>query len=396
MPRPLSLMLGVALVVGPGAATAQVVVGSELVGGSLRPTTGDPVSLFAVLPELRFFNPRYDFAIIGTGSMAPGSAVAPGGRLEAGLRQPVGGLWRADAAATLTHQRSLLGPVRTAVEGSFRLSRRVGGGGAWLSWSDRSGDVTGPWLAPNLARGFSGGVWRALGSIELRGSLSGIDVRRDGWITSVIPGRDSTAIIDTLPQDSVFRRRFSRYMAGELGLTWNPGPVRLAASGGATFSRAPGTPPLWYRVSGEVGLVPRVSLIVGAARLPVQVDPIAPHGRLLFGLRYGGQVGRRVAVNEPVRPTAMAFDVTTLQGEWRRFRVRAPAARSVRLMADFTDWAPVDMAPRDGGWWEAAIPVGPGSYRLNVQLDRERPEVPPGLPAVADEFQGRVGLLVLE
>jgi 1,4-alpha-glucan branching enzyme len=53
------------------------------------------------------------------------------------------------------------------------------------------------------------------------------------------------------------------------------------------------------------------------------------------------------------------------------FRLAAPAAHSVKLAADFTDWekSPVKMTKHAKGVWQASVPLPPGHYSYRFIVD---------------------------
>jgi hypothetical protein len=97
------------------------------------------------------------------------------------------------------------------------------------------------------------------------------------------------------------------------------------------------------------------------------------------------------------RPTSMrppGDGETPVVGGVRVVRVKLAAASRVELMADFTDWEPVELASRDGVW-ERAVSLRSGTYRVLIRVDGGEWIAPPGLPVVDDDFGGKVGLLVV-
>ena len=80
--------------------------------------------------------------------------------------------------------------------------------------------------------------------------------------------------------------------------------------------------------------------------------------------------------------------------EQRVVRVRAPTARTVEVMADFTDWTPLSLRAV-GDLFVREVAVAPGTHRVVVRVDGGpwRPAV--NTPAVDDDLGGRVGLLVV-
>ena len=83
-------------------------------------------------------------------------------------------------------------------------------------------------------------------------------------------------------------------------------------------------------------------------------------------------------------------------GEQRVIRVQASGARTVELMADFTNWEPVTLSPAtSGGGFERSFTLASGSHRVVVRIDGTTWRPPTNTPAVDDDLGGRVGLLVV-
>ena len=76
-------------------------------------------------------------------------------------------------------------------------------------------------------------------------------------------------------------------------------------------------------------------------------------------------------------------------------RVRAPASERVEIMADFTQWEPVQLVRTPNGFWEVTLPVKSGPHRINVRLDGGDWVVPTNVARVTDDFGGVVGLLIV-
>jgi hypothetical protein len=104
--------------------------------------------------------------------------------------------------------------------------------------------------------------------------------------------------------------------------------------------------------------------------------------------------GRSRATPPPAPGSAVRVAVERDSSDLVVVRVSAPMASRVDVMGDFSDWDPIALERRDGEWqMTRAIP--PGSHRLLVRIDGG-PWRPPGnLPTIADDFGGRVGLLVV-
>ena len=64
-------------------------------------------------------------------------------------------------------------------------------------------------------------------------------------------------------------------------------------------------------------------------------------------------------------------------------------------MADFTEWAPVTLAPSAEGF-ERSVTLTPGSHRVLIRVDGGPWRPAANTPAVDDDLGGRVGLLVVQ
>jgi 1,4-alpha-glucan branching enzyme len=97
----------------------------------------------------------------------------------------------------------------------------------------------------------------------------------------------------------------------------------------------------------------------------------------------------------PVRPRATAFALTPAGNGVYRVMLRIPGARTAEISGDFNQWTPVSLRETSDGVWEASVPIAPGTHRVNVRINGDRWTAPPGLPAVNDEFAGRVGIIIV-
>jgi hypothetical protein len=74
-----------------------------------------------------------------------------------------------------------------------------------------------------------------------------------------------------------------------------------------------------------------------------------------------------------------------------------PAARSVEINGDITDWSPMRLAPSpdDPARWSVRLSADAGVYLVAMRVDGGAWQPPPGLPVVPDGFGGQAGLLEL-
>ena len=78
----------------------------------------------------------------------------------------------------------------------------------------------------------------------------------------------------------------------------------------------------------------------------------------------------------------------------RYYSERASGARTVEIMADFTNWEPVSLTPGAAGF-EHEFALGAGTHRAVVRIDGGSWRPATNTPAVDDDLGGRVGLLVV-
>ena len=76
----------------------------------------------------------------------------------------------------------------------------------------------------------------------------------------------------------------------------------------------------------------------------------------------------------------------------RNIEVGARGAQRVELMADFTDWSPVELE-RDGDVWRFERAIPPGLHRVAIRIDGGAWTAPANLPRVNDDLGGVVGLI---
>jgi hypothetical protein len=70
------------------------------------------------------------------------------------------------------------------------------------------------------------------------------------------------------------------------------------------------------------------------------------------------------------------------------FSLKAPAAKSVKLVADFTNWekSPLDLKPSRNGLWTGAIPLTPGKYSYRFIVDGQWCDDPLSTQRVPNPF----------
>lgn len=71
------------------------------------------------------------------------------------------------------------------------------------------------------------------------------------------------------------------------------------------------------------------------------------------------------------------------------FQLEAPAATTVALAGDFTEWQPRhELSRAESGVWSVVVPMEPGVHQYGFVVDGERWTVDPLAPVVDDGFGG--------
>lgn len=248
----------------------------------------------------------------------------------------------------------------------------------------------GLWVGGGLGRGYDGTAWQTLGLIEAAGWA------RIGDVTAVLSTSPNWVGSDLTFFDTQATARLVH------------GPLELSGYGGIRRwfepSETPGSE--WGGVTAAVWLTRNLAIVAGGGSFPDDLAQGFPGGKYIsFSLRIATRrppAPSGVAVQEyrllrPLaRPIVPSFKLTTMTAPARLVRVRAPNAMSVEVAGDFTDWEPVALRRGADGDWTAVIVIPKGTHRMNLRVDGGAWGVPPGIPALNDDFGGVVGVLVVE
>jgi len=210
-----------------------------------------------------------------------------------------------------------------------------------------------------------------------------------------IPGTGDTlgTGIDTVPRggSSVVRQ----YADVESSVYWTHGALALDGLLGTRLSTSYGQRATWGRAQASWALGEQLALVAaGGTRAPEPAIGRLGGNFFSLGVRVASAPWIAHVLHPGARSSASSFGVRA-DGKARIIYVRAPAARTVELMADFTDWQPVMMRHAANDEWELALPIAPGSHRVDIRVDGGEWKAPPGAGTVQDEFNGVVGLVVV-
>jgi hypothetical protein len=379
-------------------AKAQIAGALDFGGGLGQSAPGAWGRESLIAPALRFSNRHGYLYLDGEIAERGGETSLRRHRTEWAVSTPAWNAFRLTAAADYAHDRLAPAPYQTSLNVTSALSARWGASGIRTSVSRGHGSGTRLDL----------GVWRAIGNAVFSLSSGGqfIGTPTLSVTNRTITFRDST-FNDTTGGWNYFNRqrtlsdsatvsRLQQWSQLEGRVDWAMRRLTLSVtmSGRAAVDSVPAS--FWGRVGATMQINPRVSLTAGAGMLPLPGPATARASRFAtLGVRLSPAAILRAPLPHGVRTSATAFAVSPAAAGGYTVTIRAPSARLVEISGDFTNWSPVALRETAPSVWQVTIPMTPGTHRVNLRVDGDSWAAPPGLPAVNDEFNGRVGLLVI-
>jgi hypothetical protein len=265
---------------------------------------------------------------------------------------------------------------------SGRLLRAMGAGGLWLRGS---GNLAYREAGALWGRSIDAGAWWRGTGLQAVASLT-----REWTVAQLFAGPRRTGLVGVVPV---------RFVEGSAGVRVESEESSLELAG--TVRRDPGADRLveaGYGATATVWLSSSRAVLLNVTRqLPDFVHGAEALQSFSVGMRFN-EPSPALARAARIRPVVLLGDADSLPdaaGSPRRMlRVRAPTARRVEVMGDFTGWEPVELAA-DGDAFAAAFALSAGSHRMVVRLDGGVWAPAANTPAVDDDFGGRVGLLLV-
>jgi hypothetical protein len=282
--------------------------------------------------------------------------------------------------------------------GDANVSLEFGAGGVWLSGGRR---MSASQTLPTHVQTFGAGTWRRVGGAIFTTSVTTNSAGRNtsgfgGLSNPSNPGTgDSLGNgIDTIPRGggSAVARQYADV---ESSVYWSRGALALDGMLGTRLSTTYGQRTTWGRAQASWALGQQFALVAaGGTRAPEPAIGRMGGNFFSLGVRLASAPWIAHVLHPGARSSASSFGVRA-DGQTRVIYVHAPAARTIELMADFTDWQPVEMRHTSNDEWELAMHIAPGSHRVNIRVDGGEWKAPPGAGTVQDEFNGVVGLVVV-
>jgi hypothetical protein len=348
-------------------------------GASLAHFPAD--SLITVGPSVRWSHVRERGALTTAGSLgaiagvggASGFVELSGrrlGSLKGGWRGELGG----ELGSLFAAGRSALASSSTNGIVDARILRASGEGGVWLG-----GNASLARRAPDLlpGHGLGAGAWRRWRSVQLSTSIARewdaaqlfFGPGREGYAGRVpVAYTEGTVAAQTERDNAIFS------LSGTVRR--DPGAEHLTELG-VTFTSA-----FWQTPT-------RAFVLTLTSQLPDFVRGADAVQALSVGirLREASPAAERARRARPIIQVVGDSSVRTV-------RVRAPGARRVEIMGDFSDWEPVELT-LGGNLFTASVPMASGTRRVVIRIDGGAWLPAANTPAVDDDFGGQVGLLLV-
>lgn len=386
------------LILIPAFARGQSVSSSLGVGIATGSALAGPApSALLLQPALRWDRPRAAFDAEGSWLAMPGSRADGDASVHGQYFSPVFRGLRLELGAAAQHNG---GPdfveSSNGFQGDARVSFAFGAGGVWLGGSQLASRSA---TLPSHVQGFAAGSWRRIGGAVFTASFttssysssSQNPLSRQSLFDPAGAGLPSG---DTSSHHESATTAPGQYADLQSSVYWSRGPFAFDALLGTRVSSSYGQRATWGRAQASWAFGNELALVAaGGTRAPEPSVGRIGGSFVSLGVRLASAQWIAHALHG-ARSSASAFGVRT-NGPMRVIYVRAPAARTVELMADFTDWQTVSMRRAANDEWEIAMRIAPGSHRLNIRVDGGEWTAPPGAGTARDEFNGVVGLVVV-
>ena len=374
--RTLALLIGLPLALAAGRPLCAQRRAALDLGLSAVRFPDDSVAMFGPSASwtISSSTARY-FAAASAAGVATHRGSSGSVELSGGVRSPLSARWFGEGSAELG---ALVGPLQSATGTLLvagRLIRPAGNhGGTWLR---ASGDIASREIGVVGGQGLDVGAWWRWWRAEVTSSLA-----RQWNTAQLFAGTGRGKPVGTVPVS---------YTEAELTARVEGDEASVAI--GAAVRRDPGATTLYspaVSATAAFWLAANRAITVSVARqLPDFVHGADAVDYVSVGVRLS-EPSPRSARAAGVRPSIQVSGADSL----RTVSVRAPGARTVEVMADFTDWSPIRLAPAQDGF-ARTLAVGPGTHHVVVRVDGGAWTPAANTPAVDDDFGGRVGLLLV-
>ena len=420
-PKVAILTLTVALLVSAPRGLAAQLVSSKLEAGQFTVSDASlPASTIRLAPTVQFELPHATLKARGSAFLSEQNLQVADGIVSGTFTSPtvygvraemIGNASRAmDARSLGTDQID----VQTRVHVLFHQN-----GGVWLG-----GGVARPWrvAVASSADVTDAGAWTKIGSAIARfGEATFTTTFTNFSFTKVATVNDtvSAALSCTAgslggASDAPLRALFAESVGGgacerqsrfsdlEGAMHWAVGVFEFNAQTGYRFGDAYDVTPdsrRWSSAAATVWLGDRVAFIAGGGRqpaLPLRGLPARSFMMAGLELAYWPMSRSSVPVSLPRSTLINSFEMRPTPTGMQKIIIRVGGVETVDVMGDFSDWSPLTLARKGRDLWELSVPLSPGMHQINVRVDGGAWVAPPGMPTMHDNYNGDVGLLVVQ
>lgn len=344
-----------------GAAQTRWSVGAGV--GTVRTETGASFSSAALSPEIRYATPSLVVSASTFFASLPAGVWASHGRLFVWGDTPrLTGRWQLGGEGILT------GTSWT--------------GGGWTSAAHGLGEVF--WSAPRW--GFGLGAGPSAGWIANAGSVTALHTRARAWWRPGGRGSGTEWEFDVEPTHFVG----AWFTDVSTVVTIERGPAVLSLSPEARVSpvygsTAAGSASLQLAVARALSVE-----ISGGSYLRDPYQGFPRGGFVTLGVRWGSTRAVRAVAARRMAPL-----VPMRRGDSVVVQFRFRGVRSVAIAGDWNAWEPYLLRAVGDDVWEGTLPLKPGLYHFNLQVDGQDWVVPKGVATVPDGLGGMVAVLVV-
>lgn len=338
-------------------------------------------SAATLTPSVRFDSPDVSAGAQGSWTVFESGNQIFQATAAAGWLIAVGSPWRVELSGAAGASKYADEPGSGHFLARSRLHILSGRTGGWVGAT--AGAVSGG--SAELPFEIESGLWGVRNRLTLVGTVTGAWLGGDHHLDLLAAGRWTNDRVELETR------------VGARPWTDSGGDIGEAVTG------------VFAEVSALFSVTSRIALVLGGGSYPA--DPV----RRVLAARYV-TAGIRLAIVPPppataspgpagatlaaLRSRAPENDAGTrleieAAGPLHALRVHVSGAKSVELMADFTDWQPIALARVDPGIWEVELALAPGVHRLNIRVDGGEWLVPDGARAEPGEFGGAVGVVTV-
>ena len=359
-----------------------------------------PVSSFRLAPT---------FALDGTRGVVVGGAMMSGSQMRAPYRAArLASGWVFDPIQRLplelrmsvSHRGGPTEPARGLVRTEGRLNFSAPAMGGYMALAtERAFGLTGQ-LGDRPLVGF--GTWT-----RHKGVLLSFDLeQRAGLLPQVVRGREPAppdtgrSVVPTSEGMVATARNQLRRVAlttTRASLYWQADRLEIESVAGVTL-RLVREPKRWAQATAAYAVAPNMAAFATFGSRDPELYLIEPAEtpRATFGLRLSHW--RSAVLDAPLvaRAAATRWHARRMDDQSWTFEVRAPGARLVEVMGDFTRWEPLQLEHVSGDRWATTVMLEPGVHQVNLRVDGGAWMAPPGAPTSADGYGGTTGVVVAE